>query len=201
MYAIECARNGSSYGLLVSSNSLLNLSLTIHKLLEHVKYLLEKNNRQYYTFLMNTLSITKLNNFEKTINIYVLCSSCSESIWLSSEYKQFNIPLVSINDIIQAFDRNFMANYTFDLRSILLNMISIDKNQTDDDDGDGNTLVLKHSNSLLLQQWNEINDNHRTWWGLQMINKNDDENELSSISELKEGKFGIAAGYTNEKFS
>jgi len=122
MYAIECARNGSSYGLLISSNSLLNLPSTIHTLLDRIKSLLDKNNRSYYTLLMNTLSITKMNNFEKNIDIYILCSSCSESIWLSPEHKQFNIPLVSIMDIVQAFETNDEMNYSFDLRQILSTM-------------------------------------------------------------------------------
>ncbi len=129
MYAIETARNGSSYGLLTSSNSLLNLPSTIHTLLDRIKELLDKNNRQYYTFLMNTLSITKMNNFERTIDVYVLCSSCSESIWLSPEHKQFNIPFVSIADIVQAFDRtdeDLSANYSFDLtRPVLYHITDV----------------------------------------------------------------------------
>jgi hypothetical protein len=197
MYAIECARNGSSYGLLISSNSLLNLPSTIHKLLDRIKTLFDINNRQYYTFLMNTLSITKLNNFEKTIDIYVLCSSCSESIWLSPEHKQFNIPLVSIADIVQAFEannnNNLSLNYSFDLKQIL-STIKIDQINPNNEN---NSLVLKNPNALLLQQRDGINrglDNNPTWWGLQITEK-----EINSIAELKEGKFGIASGYTNEK--
>jgi len=206
MYAIECARNGSSYGLLISSNSLLNLPSTIHILLNRIKNLLEKNNRQYYTFLMNTLSITKMNNFEKTIDIYVLCSSCSESIWVSPEHRQFNIPFVSIADIVQAFEiinENSSLNYSFDLRQILSTMkIDDNENETNQND-ENNALVLKNPNSLLLQQRNGMNrglDNDRAWWGLQITdNTNNEEKEINSIAELKEGKFGIASGYTNEK--
>jgi hypothetical protein len=204
MYAIECARNGSSYGLLTSSNSLLNLPSTIHTLLDRIKYLLHKNDRQYYTLLMNTLSIAKMNNFEKNIDIYVLCSSCSESIWLSPEHKQFNIPLVSIADIVYAFettDENASIYYSFDLRKILSTMKIYDENETNQND-ETNALVLKNPNSLLLQQRDGINrglDNSRTWWGLQMTNNTNEEKEINSIAELKEGKFGIAAGYTNEK--
>jgi hypothetical protein len=196
MYAIECARNGSSYGLLISSNSLLNLPSTIHTLLNRIKELFDKNDRQYYTLLMNTLSITKMNNFEKTIDVYVLCSSCSESLWLSPEHKQFNIPFVSIADIVQAFektDENLSINYSFDLRQILSSMKTLDENQSDEN----NALVLKHPNALLLKQ-DGINNN-RTWWGLQMTDDRNEENEKNSVAELKEGKFGIAAGYTNEK--
>jgi len=194
MYAIECARNGSSYGLLTSSNSLLNLPSAIHTLLDRIKFLLKKNNRQYYTFLMNTLSITKMNNFEKNIDIYVLCSSCSESIWISPEHKQFNIPLVSIADIIHAFDENSSLNYSFDLKEILSTMKIDDDNQNEEN----NALVLKNPNALLLQQRDGF-DNSRTWWGLQMIDNPNEEKEINSIAELKEGKSGIAAGYTNEK--
>ena len=199
MYAIETARNGSSYGLLTSSNSLLNLPSTIHTLLDRIKELLDKNNRQYYTFLMNTLSITKMNNFERTIDVYVLCSSCSESIWLSPEHKQFNIPFVSIADIVQAFDRtdeDLSANYSFDLRQIL-STIKINNDKQNDEN---NALVLKHPNALLLKQDGSNTNNNRTWWGLQITdNTNEEEKEIKPIAELKEGKFGIAAGYTNEK--
>ncbi|CAF4522996.1 unnamed protein product, partial [Rotaria sp. Silwood2] len=207
MYAIECARNGSSYGLLVSSNSLLNLSLTIHTLLDRIKKLLDKNNRQYYTFLMNTLSITKMNNFERNIDVYILCSSCTESLWLSPEYKQFNISLISITDIIQAFekdDENLSINYSFDLRQILSTMKIIDENEINQQNEENNALVLKHPNALLLQQRDGLNrnlDNSQNWWGLQITdNINEEKESNKSISELKEGKSGIASGYTNEKF-
>jgi len=202
MYAIECARNGSSYGLLISSNSLLNLPLTIHTLLDRIKDLFDKNNRQYYTFLMNTLSIAKMNNFEKTIDIFVLCSSCSESQWLSPEHKQFNIPLVSLADIVQALENheeNSSINYSFDLRQILSTMKIIEKDQTEEN----NALVLKHPNSLLLKQRDGINkgpDNNYPWWGLTMTDNINEEKGINSIAELKEGKSGIAAGYTNETF-
>jgi hypothetical protein len=198
MYAIETARNGSSYGLLTSSNSLLNLPSTIHTLLDRIKELLDKNNRQYYTFLMNTLSITKMNNFERTIDVYVLCSSCSESIWLSPEHKQFNIPFVSIADIVQAFDRtdeDLSANYSFDLRQIL----STIKISNDKQNDENNALVLKHPNALLLKQDGSNTNNNRAWWGLQITDNTNEEEEIKPIAELKEGKSGIAAGYTNEK--
>jgi len=206
MYAIECARNGTSYGLLISSNSLLNLPSTIHKLLDRIKTIFDKNNRQYYTFLMNTLSITKMNNFEKTIDIYVLCSSCSESIWVSPEHKQFNIPLVSIADIVQAFgisndNNNSSLNYSFDLKQIL-STIKIDQENEINPNDENNLLVLKNPNTLLLQQRDGINrgiDNNPTWWGLQITENSNEEKQINSIAELKEGKFGIAAGYTNEK--
>ena len=200
MFAIESARNGSSYGLLISSNSLLNLPSTIHILLDRIKKLFDQNNRQYYTFLMNTLSITKMNNFEKTIDTYVLCSSCSESIWLSPEQKQFNIPFVSIADVVHAFensDENLSINYSFDLREILSRMKIVEEDQSNET----NALVLKHPNALLLKQDGLNNNNTRTWWGLKMTdNTNDEEKEINSIAELKEGRSGIAAGYSNEKF-
>jgi hypothetical protein len=205
MYAIECARNGSSYGLLISSNSLLNLPSTIHTLLDRIKHLFDRNNRQYYTFLMNTLSITKMNNFERNIDIYVLCSSCSECLWLSPEHKQFNIPLVSIADVVYAFetnDENSSLNYSFDLRQILSTMKISDENDSNQNE-DNHALVLKNPNTLLLQQRNGINrglDAGHAWWGLQMTDNTNEEKESNSISELKEGKSGIAAGYTNEKF-
>lgn len=204
MYAIECARNGSSYGLLISSNSLLNLPVTIHTLLDRIKLLLKKNNREYYTFLMNTLSIAKLNNFEKTIDVYVLVSSCSESLWFSPEHKQFNIPLISISDIVHALEMN-EGSYSFDLKEILSSMKIDDEEENSNEES--NALVLKNPNSLLLQQRDGLNrglHNGQIWWGLQMTDNNkdddDDNKEKSSISELKEGKSGIAAGYTNEKF-
>ncbi len=196
MYAIECARNGSSYGLLISSNSLLNLPSTIHTLLDRIKSLLDKNNRSYYTLLMNTLSITKMNNFEKNIDIYILCSSCSESIWLSPEHKQFNIPLVSIMDIVQAFEPHDEMNYSFDLRQILSTMKINETNPKEEE----NALVLKNPNNLLLQQRDRGLDSSRTWWGLQMTDTTNEEKEKNPIAELKEGKSGIASGYTNEKF-
>lgn len=205
MYAIECARNSSSYGLLISSNSLLNLPSTIHTLLDRIKQLFDKNNRQYYTFLMNTLSIAKMNNFEKNIDTFVLCSSCSESLWLSPEHKQFNIPLVSLADVVQAFethDENTSMNYSFDLQQILSTMKIIDDNETNQTE-ENNALVLKHPNSLLLQQRDGLNkglDNSRTWWGLSITDNTNEEKEINPIAELKEGKSGIAAGYTNEKF-
>ncbi|CAF0893889.1 unnamed protein product [Rotaria sp. Silwood1] len=207
MYAIECARNGSSYGLLISSNSLLNLPSTIHTLLDHIKKLFDKHNRQYYTFLMNTLSIPKMNNFERNIDVYVLCSSCTESLWLSPEYKQFNIPLISINDIIQAFENdnneNLSINYSFDLRQILSIIKIIDENEINQNE-ENNVLVVKHPNALLLQQHDGSNrnfDQSQTWWGLQITNNiNEDKDSNKSISELKEGKSGIASGYTNETF-
>ncbi|CAF1111186.1 unnamed protein product [Rotaria sordida] len=196
MYAIECARNGSSYGLLTSSNSLLNLPLIIHKLLDYLKKLFDKYNRQYYTFLMNTLSITKLNNFERNIDIYVLCSSCTESQWLSPEYKQFNIPLISINDIIQAFENNnenLSINYSFDLRQILSTIKIINENEINENDEENNSLILKHPNALLLQQRDGSNrnlDNNHIWWGLQITdNINEEKESNKSVSELKEGKF------------
>jgi hypothetical protein len=201
MYAIECARNGSSYGLLISSNSLLNLPSTIHTLLDRVKLLLHKNNRSYYTLLMNTLSITKMNNFERNIDIYILCSSCSESIWLAPEHKQFNIPLVSIMDIVQAFESNEEINYSFDLRQILSTMKINETNETTVKE-ENNALVLKNPNTLLLQQRDGMNRglaSGRTWWGLEMTDSINEEKERNSISELKEGKSGIASGYANEK--
>lgn len=202
MYAIECARNGSSYGLLISSNSLLNLPSTIHHLLDRIKALLHQNERQYYTFLMNTLSITKLNNFEQNIDTYVLCSSCSESLWLSPEHKQFNIPLISIADVVHAFgltDENSPLKYSFDLRQIL-SMIHLDEQSSSESNQE---LVLKNPNSLLLQQ----RDGHQRglesgpkWWGLQINDQsNDEEQQPIAIAELKEGRTGIAAGYTHEK--
>jgi hypothetical protein len=39
----------------------------------------------------------------------------------------------------------------------------------------------------------------RTWWGLEMTDPINEEKERNSISELKEGKSGIASGYANEK--
>ncbi|UJR21518.1 hypothetical protein I4U23_024603 [Adineta vaga] len=207
MYAIECARNGSSYGLLISSNSLLNLPSTIHTLLDRIKSVFDKNNRQYYTFLMNTLSITKLNNFERNIDTFVLCSSCPESLWLSPEHKQFNIPLISLADIVQAFettDENLSMNYSFDLQQILSTMKPIDDNDITNKVDETKSLVLKHPNSLVLQQRDGINrglDNTQKWWGLQMNDEDkNDEKEKHPIAELKEGITGIAAGYNHEKF-
>ena len=199
MYAIECARNGSNYGLLTSSNSLLNLPSTIDTLLDQVKSILHNNDRQYYTFLMNTLSITKLNNFEQAIDVYVLCSSCPESLWLSHERKQFNIPLISIADVVQAFanDQEQM-NYSFDLRQILSTIRINDENPTNTE-GEHQALVLKNPNALLLQQ-RDVASGGRTWWGLQITENNPEENEPKSIAELKEGRTGIAAGYNNEKY-
>jgi hypothetical protein len=202
MYAIECARNGSSYGLLISSNSLLNLPSTIHTLLDRVKSLLHKNNRSYYTLLMNTLSITKMNNFERNIDIYILCSSCSESMWLSPEHRQFNISLVSIMDIVQAFETNEEMNYSFDLRQILSTMKIDETNETNSTD-ENNALVLKNPNSLLLQQRDGTNRglaSGHAWWGLQITDPTDEEKEKTPIAELKEGRSGIASGYANEKF-
>lgn len=204
MYAIECARNSSSYGLLLSSNSLLNLPITIHQLLDQVKSVLKNQNRQYYTFLMNTISITKLNNFEQNIDVYVLCSSCSESSWLSPEHKQFNIPLISITDLVYALDMN-EEYYSFDLKQIS-STIKMNENRTEDEEN--NAVVLKNPNSLLLTQRDGLNRgllNNQTWWGLQITDNNtnddDDENkEKNSIAELKEGKSGIASGYSHEKF-
>ena len=198
MYAIECARNGSSFGLLISSNSLLNLPSTIHNLLDRIKNLLHKNDRQYYTFLMNTLSITKLNNFEQTIDTYVLCSSCSESLWLSPEHKQFNIPLISIADIVHAFgmtDENSSLKYSFDLRQIL-SMIKIDE---DNSSNDNHEIVLKNPNSLLLHQ-RDGQDNTKRKWSLQ-INQEEETTTTTAIpiAELKEGRTGIASGYTHEQ--
>ncbi|CAF1548953.1 unnamed protein product, partial [Adineta steineri] len=206
MYAIECARNGSSYGLLISSNSLLNLPSTIHTLLDRIKHLFDKNNRQHYTFLMNTLSITKMNNFERNIDTYVLCSSCSETLWLSPEHRQFNIPLISLADIVQAFeqtDENLAITYSFDLRQILSTMKNIDENELINSTEDNHALVLKNPNSLLLQQRDGMNrglDNGPMWWGLQITdtNTNTDEKEINPIAELKEGRTGIASGYTHE---
>jgi hypothetical protein len=148
---------------------------------------------------MNTLSITKLNNFEQAIDIYVLCSSCSETIWLSPEHKQFNIPLVSITDIVHAFeeiDENATMNYSFDMRQILSTMKSIDENSTNENE-ENHALVLKHPNSLLLKQRGGTNS--RPWWGLQITDSTQEETEIKPIAELKEGKSGIAAGYTHEK--
>ncbi|CAF1482709.1 unnamed protein product [Adineta steineri] len=206
MYAIECARNGSSYGLLISSNSLLNLPSTIHTLLDRIKHLFDKNNRQHYTFLMNTLSITKMNNFERNIDTYVLCSSCSETLWLSPEHRQFNIPLISLADIVQAFeqtDENLAITYSFDLRQILSTMKNIDENELINSTEDNHALVLKNPNSLLLQQRDGMNrglNDGRMWWGLQITdtNTNTDEKEINPIAELKEGRTGIASGYTHE---
>ena len=204
MYAIECARNGSSYGLLISSNSLLNLPSTIHTLLDRLKSLLSQNDRQYYTLLMNTLSISKMNNFEQNIDVYILCSSCSESLWLAPEHKQFNIPLVSIADVVHAFETNDQLNYSFDLRQILSNMKIYDERNEINPTEENSALVLKNPNALLLQQRDGMNrglDGGRTWWGLQMTeNTKEEEKEKSSIAELKEGRSGIASGYSNEKF-
>lgn len=205
MYAIECARNGSSYGLLTSSNSLLNLPTTIHTLLDRLKKLFDKNNRQYYTFLMNTLSITKMNNFERTVDVYVLCSSCTESIWLSPDYKQCNIPLVSINDVLHVFEKdndNLLLNYSFDLRQMLNTMKPMDDNEKNELE-ENNSLVLKNPNALLLQQRDGTNrglGSNKAWWGLQINDNTNEENVHEPIAELKEGKSGIAAGYSNEKF-
>ena len=202
MYAIECARNGSTFGLLVSSNSLLNLPTTIHRLLDHVKSLLDRNERSYHTFLMNTLSITKMNNFEQNIDTYVLCSSCSESLWLSPEHKQFNIPMISVIDVIHAFeeqDEQSSRSYSFDLREILSTVKTVDHQAANDNEGN-QSVVLKHPNALLLHQQDGNNrglNSGRTWWGLQM-NSDVDEKEKEPIAELKEGRFGIAAGYTHE---
>ena len=151
---------------------------------------------------MNTISITKLNNFEKNIDIYIYCSSCSESIWFLPEFKQFNIPLVSINDLIHAFnDDNNNKTYSFDLKYIL-STINIDyENEINEQNDQSNALVLKNPNALLLQQRDRGLENNRNWWGLQ-INDNkegEEDDEKNSIAELKEGKLGIAAGYTNEK--
>ena len=197
MYAIECARNGSSFGLLLSSNSLLNLPTTIHSLLDHMKKLLDRHHRSYYTFLMNTVSLTKLNNFEQNIDVYVLCSSCAESSWLSPEFKQFNIPLISVMDLIEALatpDRPSMSHYSFDLREILLKIHPLNNDDDEQISTDQQAIVLKHPNALLLQQRDE---QERSYWGLQMVNA--DEKESLPISELKEGKFGIASGYSHEK--
>lgn len=198
MYAIECARNGSSFGLLLSSNSLLNLPNTIHQLLDHMKKLLNRQNRSYYTFLMNTVSLSKLNNFEQNIDTYVLCLSCPESSWLSPEFKQFNIPLISIMDLIQALekpDEPSMSYYSFDLREILSKIEPI--NETKEISmNEGQAIVLKHPNALLLQQ-KETNERGRSYWGLEMVNV--DEKDTLPIAELKEGKFGIASGYQHEK--
>ena len=74
------------------------------------------------------------------------------------------------------------------------------------DDGDANedaqALVLKHPNALMLKQNSGANrgsDGAPAWWGLQMADKNDEEKEIKPIAELKEGRSGIAAGYTHEK--
>lgn len=199
MYAMECARNGSNYGLLTSSNSLLNLPSTIHTLLDRVKSILHNHHRQYYTFLMNTLSIAKLNNFEQAIDVYVLCSSCPESLWLAPERKQFNIPLISIADVVQAFAKDQeQMNYSFDLRQILSTMRINDENPTNTE-GEHHALVLKNPNALLLQQ-RDVASGGRTWWGLQITENSPEENEQKSIAELKEGRTGIAAGYSNEKY-
>lgn len=200
MYAIECARNGSAYGLLTSSNSLLNLPSTVHTLLDRVKSVLHKNHRQYYTFLMNTLSITKFNNFEQAIDIYVLCSACSESLWLSPEHKQFNIPLVSIADVVQAFESNEeQINYSFDLQQLLSTLKTNEDNVRTDPDEENQALVLKNPNALLLQQRDSATGS-RTWWGLQITENSREENEEKPIAELKEGRSGIAAGYSNENY-
>jgi hypothetical protein len=194
MFAIESARNGTSFGLLMSSNSLLNLPTAIHRLLNHLKQLLDKNQRSYFTFLMNTLSITKMNNFQQNIDAYVLCSACTESIWLSPEHRQCNIPLVSVFDVLQAMgqqDEPTMKHYSFDLREILTTIKPIDQEQVD-----SQTLVSKHPNALLLHRNpNETSSTGRAWWGLKLA---DDNEEKTTIATLKEGKFGIAAGYTNE---
>ncbi|CAF0722400.1 unnamed protein product [Adineta ricciae] len=205
MYAVECARNGSSYGLLISSNSLLNLPSTIHTLLDRIKIIFDKNDRQYYTFLMNTLSITKMNNFERNIDTYVLCSSCAESLWLSPEHKQFNIPLISLADIVHAFetsDEDLPMNYSFDLRQILSMIKPISDDTTKNEDDVSKAIVLKNPNSLLLQQRDGITrglDNNKKWWGLQMNSESNEIQEKLPVAELKEGRTGIAAGYENEK--
>lgn len=202
MYAIECARNGSTFGLLLSSNSLLNLPTTIHRLLDHVKSLLDRNDRSYHTFLMNTLSIAKMNNFEQNIDTYVLCSSCSESLWLSPEHRQFNIPMISVIDVIQALEEpgeQSPRSYSFDLREILSTMKINDDQSAKDNEGD-QAMVLKHPNALLLQQHDGNNrglNGGRSWWGLQM-NSDVDEKEKEPVAELKQGRSGIAAGYTHE---
>jgi hypothetical protein len=208
MYAMECARHGSSFGLLLSSNALLNLPESIHRLLEYIKRLLNKHHRSYYTFLMNTVSITKLNNFEQNIGIAVVCSSCSECQWLSPEHKQFNIPLISINDVIQALNNvdNETTNiYSFDIRDILGYVSHFVDQHSNDNEQDQHALVLKHPNALLLKQQDGSNretNSARAWWGLRINdvddNDSDNEKEKTSIAELKQGRCGIASGYTHE---
>ncbi|CAF4944382.1 unnamed protein product, partial [Rotaria socialis] len=64
-------------------------------------------------------------------------------------------------------------------------------------------LILKNPNALLLQQRDGANrglDGSHAWWGLQITENINEEQINQPISELKEGKSGIAAGYTNEKF-
>lgn len=205
MFAIEAARNASSFGLLLSSNSLLNLPTTIYRLIDSTKKLLEKNQRSFYTFLMNTISLTKLNNFERNIEIYVLCTSCPETFWLSPEHKQFNIPLISIVDVLHAFqadddDQHTTKTYSFDLREILRQLQEMRDDECETNPT-GNSLVLKDPNALVLQDRSGLNSN-RPWWGLQ-INKDDDgldddHKESQSFAELKEGKFGIASAYRHE---
>ena len=152
---------------------------------------------------MNTLSITKMNNFEQNIDVYILCSSCCESFWLSPEHKQFNIPLVSVVDVIHAFDVNDeqpMKTYSFDLREIVSNIKPIAED-FEEEKREQRAIMLKHPNALLLQQRDGndrgLNEN-RSWWGLKIDDKPDNEKEISSMAELKEGRFGIASGYRNE---
>jgi hypothetical protein len=99
-------------------------------------------------------------------------------------------------DIVQAFEPNDEMNYSFDLRQILSTMKINETNPKEEE----NALVLKNPNNLLLQQRDRGLDNSRTWWGLQMTDTTNEEKEKNPIAELKEGKSGIASGYTNEKF-
>ncbi|CAF3318070.1 unnamed protein product, partial [Rotaria sp. Silwood2] len=86
----------------------------------------------------------------------------------------------------------------------LSTMKIIDENEINQQNEENNALVLKHPNALLLQQRDGLNrnlDNSQNWWGLQITdNINEEKESNKSISELKEGKSGIASGYTNEKF-
>ena len=91
----------------------------------------------------------------------------------------------------------YHQNYSFDLRQILSTMKIYDND--DNQSNENHALVLKHPNALLLKHDGSSNINNQTWWGLQITDNTDEDKDKNSISELKEGKFGIAAGYANEK--
>lgn len=107
---IEKAKQAKTFGILIGSLSIHNLSDSILK----IKHILQLNNKKCYTFLLGKLTEEKLCNFSEYIDCFVLIA-CPFNPAFHTKISMK--PIVSSLDIKIAFDTAFSwdSSYSFDV--------------------------------------------------------------------------------------
>lgn len=211
-YMIERAKNANIVGLIVGTLGVANYL----DILDHLKTILKKAGKKYYTFAVGKLNVAKLANFME-VDVYVLVS-CQENTLIDS--KEFYQPVVTPYEMEIACNqaREWTGEYITDFSELLpgaskhvpmhdspsveadVSLVTgrLMSNRTSDDgdleDSNESLAVVKRDENMKLALHHTAGGflASRSWQGLEAKLGETD------VKDVVEGTCGIAASYSHE---